>query len=468
MLDPAARLGLLDVRGGTQLDDTAGAAGARVPGVLSLIATATCVVEDSWGAGAAPQVDDLRRTMADTDPARLGVPSWALADVRRALPERRLEGLVAPGTYDVRPGSDAAEALTSVVGTSTARLESGGLVTKAAANDVSPYQALVVGSIAESEGIESDFRRIARVVYNRLPVPMRLQMDSTINYPLDRQTLLTTPFDRAAPGPYNTYLNFGLPPTPIGAVSAPALQAALDPEAGGLGLLRQVRERRGLVLRRRRPRSTTPTGVSPRRAGCTDGEPRRARGVLGSPVAHSLSPVLHGAAYAALGLRGWTYERVECTAEDLPGLVAGLDETWVGLSVTMPGKRAALAVAAEATDAGAPARARRTRSSASADGWSADCTDVEGVAGALRAAGIREPAPLAAGLHDVVVLGAGATASAAVGAMAELGNEDVPARGARPRPGRRRRAPSSTPTGCAGSCAPSTRSTRSTRRGRRR
>lgn len=232
MLDPAARLGLLDVRGGTQLDDTAGAAGARVPGVLSLISTATCVVEDS-GARRCASVDDLRRTMADTDPARLGVPSWALADVRRALPERRLEGLVAPGTYDVRPGSDAVEALSSVVGASVERLESGGLVTKAAANDVSPYQALVVGSIAEREGIESDFRRIARVVYNRLPIPMRLQMDSTINYPLDRQTLLTTPLDRAAPGPYNTYLNFGLPPTPIGAVSAPALQAALAPEVGG-------------------------------------------------------------------------------------------------------------------------------------------------------------------------------------------------------------------------------------------
>lgn len=232
MLDPAARLGLLDVRGGTQLDDTAGAAGARVPGVLSLISDATCVVEDS-GERRCASVDDLRRTMADTDPARLGVPSWALADVRRALPERRLEGLVAPGTYDVRPGSDAAEALTSVVGTSAGRLESGGLVSKAAANDVSPYQALVVGSIAEREGIESDFRRISRVVYNRLPIPMRLQMDSTINYPLDRQTLLTTPLDRAAPGPYNTYLNFGLPPTPIGAVSAPALQAALAPEVGG-------------------------------------------------------------------------------------------------------------------------------------------------------------------------------------------------------------------------------------------
>jgi shikimate dehydrogenase len=147
--------------------------------------------------------------------------------------------------------------------------------------------------------------------------------------------------------------------------------------------------------------------------------PRRAA-VLGSPVAHSLSPVLHGAAYEALGLHGWTYERRECTADDLPGLVGGLDAAWVGLSVTMPGKRAALAYATSAST-----RARRlgvantlVRTDA---GWAADCTDVDGIAGALRGAGIADPA----GSQDVVVLGAGATASAAVGALDALGTGDV-------------------------------------------
>ncbi len=232
MLDPAARLGRLEVRGGTQLDDTAGAGTARVPGVLSLISQATCVVDDS-GTKRCTSVEDLRRAMATTDPAQLGVPDWALDGVRRALPERRLEGLVAPGTYDVTPGADAATALTTVVRTSAGRLEAAGIVSKASADGVSPYQALVVGSLAEREGVEQDFGKIARVVYNRLPIPMRLQLDSTINYPLDRQTLLTTPADRAAPGPYNTYANFGLPPTPIGAVSTPALEAALTPDPGG-------------------------------------------------------------------------------------------------------------------------------------------------------------------------------------------------------------------------------------------
>ena len=62
--------------------------------------------------------------------------------------------------------------------------------------------------------------------------------------------------------------------------------------------------------------------------------------VLGTPVAHSRSPVLHSAAYAALGLHDWSYERVECDTDALPSWVAGCDAQWAGLSVTMPLKAA--------------------------------------------------------------------------------------------------------------------------------
>ena len=67
--------------------------------------------------------------------------------------------------------------------------------------------------------------------------------------------------------------------------------------------------------------------------------------VLGRPVGHSLSPVLHTAAYAALGLPDWSYTAVDCGEQELPGLLAGLGPEWAGLSLTMPLKRAALAVA---------------------------------------------------------------------------------------------------------------------------
>jgi shikimate dehydrogenase len=143
--------------------------------------------------------------------------------------------------------------------------------------------------------------------------------------------------------------------------------------------------------------------------------------VLGSPVAHSLSPVLHGAAYAALGLGGWTYERVECDAEALPGWVAARDGTWAGVSVTMPGKRAALEVASTVTLRAQRVGAANTLVRAADGSWSADCTDVEGVAGALRVAGLHQPLTVAMGAVDAVVLGSGATACAAVGGLAELG-----------------------------------------------
>ncbi|MGV9414834.1 shikimate dehydrogenase [Nocardia sp. NPDC003693] len=145
------------------------------------------------------------------------------------------------------------------------------------------------------------------------------------------------------------------------------------------------------------------------------GEVRKAA-VLGSPIAHSRSPQLHLAAYRALGLN-WTYERVECTGEQLPGFVDGLGPEWVGLSVTMPGKVAALAYADERTEraelVGSANTLLRT-----ATGWRADCTDVDGVRGALQGAGVEE-------IARAVVLGAGGTARPALLALAELGAHTV-------------------------------------------
>jgi shikimate dehydrogenase len=144
------------------------------------------------------------------------------------------------------------------------------------------------------------------------------------------------------------------------------------------------------------------------------GGARRAAGV-GKPIAHSLSPVLHGAAFAALGL-DWTYERIEADEDELPGLVAGLGPEWVGLSVTMPAKLAALELAAERTD-----RAVRVGSANTLvrreSGWLADCTDVDGAAGLLDEAG-------AVGVTALVV-GAGGTSLPVIAALADRGFTEV-------------------------------------------
>ncbi len=138
--------------------------------------------------------------------------------------------------------------------------------------------------------------------------------------------------------------------------------------------------------------------------------------ILGKPVAHSLSPVLHGAAYRALGLVDWTYERVEMDADGLPGFVASLGPEWAGLSVTMPGKRAALEFATDSSPRAVAAGAANTLVRKDS-GWFADCTDIDGIIGALRfAGGFAAPAG-----STGVILGGGGTASAAVVAFAGLG-----------------------------------------------
>ncbi|OBA58874.1 shikimate dehydrogenase [Mycobacterium sp. 1100029.7] len=146
-----------------------------------------------------------------------------------------------------------------------------------------------------------------------------------------------------------------------------------------------------------------------------DAGPRKAA-VLGSPIAHSKSPQLHLAAYRALGLDGWTYERIECDAEALPGVVGGFGPEWVGVSVTAPGKFAALEFADERTD-----RAEQVGSAntlvRTPGGWRADNTDIDGVAGAI--------AQIGGASGWALVCGSGGTAPAAVAGLAQLGVSGV-------------------------------------------
>lgn len=139
--------------------------------------------------------------------------------------------------------------------------------------------------------------------------------------------------------------------------------------------------------------------------------------VWGSPIDHSLSPALHRAAYRALGLTDWSYERREVDVAGFEPTIEALDDSWRGLSLTMPLKEAALAFAAGATD-----RARHTGAANTLvrgrDGWFADNTDVYGVTTALREAGCVHPA-------TVAIIGSGATARSAVAAATDLGAQTV-------------------------------------------
>jgi len=133
--------------------------------------------------------------------------------------------------------------------------------------------------------------------------------------------------------------------------------------------------------------------------------------IVGHPVAHSLSPTLHGAAYAELGL-DWTFDRVDVPEGGLPAFVQGLDASWRGLAVTMPHKAAAAAL-------GRPDQAVKRLGVGNTLLFEngevlVHNTDVSGFVRALEYRRVDDVA-------DAVVLGAGATARAALMALNNLG-----------------------------------------------
>lgn len=140
-------------------------------------------------------------------------------------------------------------------------------------------------------------------------------------------------------------------------------------------------------------------------------EPRRRAAVLGKPVAHSLSPVIHQAGYEAAGLTGWAYAAIECAEAELADRVAELGPEWAGLSLTMPLKAVAVSVADQVAPLAATLGAANTLVRRPGEGWRAENTDAPGIAAAL--------GTVPAGAR-LVVLGAGGTARAALAAGATL------------------------------------------------
>ncbi|EGX61317.1 shikimate 5-dehydrogenase [Streptomyces zinciresistens K42] len=140
--------------------------------------------------------------------------------------------------------------------------------------------------------------------------------------------------------------------------------------------------------------------------------------MLGSPIAHSLSPVLHRAAYAELGLTGWSYDRFEVDEAALPGFLARLGPQWAGLSLTMPLKRAVIPLLDTISETAASVEAVNTVVRTE-DGRSlGDNTDIPGMVAALRERGIEQ-------VGSAAVLGAGATASSALAALARICTGEV-------------------------------------------
>jgi UPF0755 protein len=232
LTDPESRVGKLVIPEGQQLDDTTDVkTNATTPGIFTMISKATCV--DLDGDEHCVSGADLRTAAEKTPLASLSVPAWAVEPVTRMGGDhRRLEGLIAPGTFNVNPSGAPQTIVETLISASTQLYVKSGLLDTATAMNMSPYNVLVVASLVQREAKPQDFPKVAQVIYNRLAEHRTLEFDSTVNYPLDRREVATTDADRAQQTPWNTYVSEGLPATPICSPGTDALKAAEHPEPG--------------------------------------------------------------------------------------------------------------------------------------------------------------------------------------------------------------------------------------------
>ncbi|MFF4586121.1 endolytic transglycosylase MltG [Streptomyces sp. NPDC001388] len=191
---------------------------------------ATLVIPEGWRAGQIYQaVDKALALPAGT--TRKALPKAALKLPEDA--EGNPEGYLFPATYplDKKPTPEAL--LASMVDTANKRFNRAPIAAGAQRNAMNVYQAVTIASLVQAEAAtKADMGKVARVVFNRLERGMPLQMDSTINYAMNRSTVRTTERDTRIESPYNSYQRMGLPPTPIDNPGEEAMRAAIDPTPG--------------------------------------------------------------------------------------------------------------------------------------------------------------------------------------------------------------------------------------------
>lgn len=227
LLDENNRVDMLEVQGGATLEDVKVVGGDVRYGIYSLISEVSC------NDGSCLKKEDLEKVAAETDPAELGAPEWALDAInKRGNDPKRIEGLIAPGQYVLDPNMQAKDILKDLITRSTKRYNETNIEERAQAIGLSPYELLTSASLVEREAPAGEFDKVARVILNRLDEPMRLEFDSTVNYGLEDVELATTDEARGEKTPWNTYAKEGLPDTPIASPSDEAIKTMEEPAEG--------------------------------------------------------------------------------------------------------------------------------------------------------------------------------------------------------------------------------------------
>jgi UPF0755 protein len=165
-----------------------------------------------------------------------GTTRKSLAKARLRLPvdaEGNPEGYLFPATYPLAENATPEKLLAAMVDTANKKFSGAPIAAGAQRNAMNVYQAVTIASIVQAEAAtEADMGKVSRVIFNRLERGMPLQMDSTLNYALNRSTLRTTLKDTRIDSPYNSYQRMGLPPTPIDSPGEAAMRAAINPTPG--------------------------------------------------------------------------------------------------------------------------------------------------------------------------------------------------------------------------------------------
>ncbi|MFI1418499.1 endolytic transglycosylase MltG [Streptomyces sp. NPDC020731] len=170
----------------------------------------------------------------------LGLPAGAtkksLAKADLKLPDEaggNPEGYLFPATYPLQEEATPQKLLSRMVDTADKKFNGAPVAAGAQRNAMNVYQAVTVASIVQAEtAAKADMGKVARVIFNRLERGMPLQMDSTVDYALNRTGPRTTAADTEVDSPYNSYRRMGLPPTPIDNPGEDAVRAAINPAPG--------------------------------------------------------------------------------------------------------------------------------------------------------------------------------------------------------------------------------------------
>jgi UPF0755 protein len=146
--------------------------------------------------------------------------------------ETNMEGLLFPSTYQVIERDTEVDVAQRLADEFEERADQVG-IDDAPALNLTPYEAIIVASMIEAEARHDEERAmIARVIYNRIQQDMTLGIDATVYYAIGEHKPSLTESDLATDSPYNTRLNPGIPPTPIGAAGEASLRAAMNPAEG--------------------------------------------------------------------------------------------------------------------------------------------------------------------------------------------------------------------------------------------